>query len=322
MVCLTLTHVPGDALAQSQVTLTPSTDNSIYEEDGSRSNGEGDFLFVGLTGTNNGMNARRALIAFDVADELPDDAQVESVELTLHVSAAPPTGPASTDVDLHRVSRDWGEGTSDAGTSGGTGAPAESGDATWTHALYDDVTWTTDGGDFEGTPSGTITLGGTGSTQSVESSNTLAADVQSWLDDPASNFGWILVGDEATAHTARRLFGRSHDTEANRPQLTIVYSTTTAAENPDLPGSFVLEGNHPNPFHRSTVVRYELDRTREVSLEIYDVNGRPVRTAAPRVQSAGPHEMEVGGSDLASGVYLYCLSTSSSRACRTFTVLR
>lgn len=315
---LLLAFAGGDALAQSQVTLTPSMDNTLYEESGSLSNGAGDFLFAGNTNTG---NARRALIAFDVADALPEEVQVDSVELSLQVSNAPP-GAASTQFDIHRLSRTWGESTSDAGNPGGTGTAAASGDATWTHAFHDSETWQTEGGDFDSAASATLSAGGAGQRYTVGSSGVLAADVQSWLDDPSSNFGWILVGDEATTQTARRFDSGDHPTESNRPQLTIYYSTTTAAENPDVPGSFVLQSNYPNPFSRATVIRYELDRTQEVALEVYDVTGRPVKTVSRGVQVAGPHEIELDGRKMASGLYIYCLIASSSRECRTFTVLR
>jgi spore coat protein A len=52
------------------------------------------------------------------------------------------------------------------------------------------------------------------------------ADVQSWLDNPGQNFGWILIGNEAQNETAK-VFGTRQNTDnggANQPELTINYT--------------------------------------------------------------------------------------------------
>jgi hypothetical protein len=50
------------------------------------------------------------------------------------------------------------------------------------------------------------------------------ADVQSWLDNPATNFGWVLLMDEVLASTARRINSREA-TSGTRPTLNITYLT-------------------------------------------------------------------------------------------------
>jgi len=52
----------------------------------------------------------------------------------------------------------------------------------------------------------------------------MAADVQGWLDNPASDFGWILVGNEVDTRSAKRFDSLQHDTEVLRPLLTIDYT--------------------------------------------------------------------------------------------------
>ena len=67
--------------AGGTVVLTPSRDNTLYESPtGELSNGAGEYLFAGST--LNG-NRRRALLAFDVAGQLPAEATIESATLTL-----------------------------------------------------------------------------------------------------------------------------------------------------------------------------------------------------------------------------------------------
>jgi len=48
----------------------------------------------------------------------------------------------------------------------------------------------------------------------------MRVDVQSWLDDPASNFGWLVFGDESQILTAKRFDTRE---SASPPLLTIIY---------------------------------------------------------------------------------------------------
>ena len=132
------------------------------------------------------------------------------------------------DVTLHRVTQDWGEGTSDATGQEGTGIDSATGDATWTHAFSDSQAWSTPGGDFVSDSSASTSVDQNGFY--TWTSEQLVADVQGWLDDPSSNAGWILLTDE-TQTSAKRFDSRENATEANRPQLVVEYETTSVAQN-------------------------------------------------------------------------------------------
>lgn len=311
----------GDAIAQQEVTLTPVKDNSIYEES-EASNGSGDYLFAGRTGTNNGPYNRRALLAFDVTGDLPDDVQVDSVRLTLYVSMVPGFATTPHQFTLHRLTSDWGEEASDAGLPGGQGADAEAGDATWTYSFYDTDEWENQGGDFASAESAVFNVGTSQGTYTVSSTDALVADVQTWHDDPGSNFGWILIGDESQMHTARRFSSRENATSDQRPQLTIYYTESTASDRDDLPQTLVLEGNYPNPFEQSTTIRYEVEKPQEVRIDVIDLTGRAVLEIDRGLQVAGPQTFQLSADGLASGMYMYCLSGSASgRECRSMVIL-
>ena len=51
----------------------------------------------------------------------------------------------------------------------------------------------------------------------------MVTDVQAWIDTPADNFGWLLLGNETPIMTANRFDSRENPTEANRPMLVITY---------------------------------------------------------------------------------------------------
>ena len=77
------------------------------------------------------------------------------------------------------------------------------------------------------TVSGSQSVGLAG--QYTWSSPQMVADVQSWLDNPASNFGWLVLGDESAAATAKRFDTRE---SATPPVLTIQYVRTAPGPRP------------------------------------------------------------------------------------------
>jgi len=197
----------------SGVSLSPVLDNTLFEDaDGDTSNGSGPALFAG---ENSQGRIRRAVLAFDVAGALPEGATVDSVRLVLHVSNV--SDPSPRVMRLHRLTAGWGEGASSA--AGGSGAPAAPGDATWLHRFHPDMFWSAPGGDFDPSPSATLTVDGVGDYEWT--GKALADDVRAWLEHPESNFGWILIGDESGANTARRFDSRESTTESSRPTLVI-----------------------------------------------------------------------------------------------------
>ncbi|MEE8158570.1 MAG: DNRLRE domain-containing protein [Dehalococcoidia bacterium] len=200
------------------ISLGPSKDNTLYENaTGAFSNGVGDHIFVG---NNAGGQARRAVIAFDIAGNIPAGSIIQNVNLTIRMSRTV-AGPET--INLHGLLADWGEGTSNASANEGGGASSESGDATWVHRFFNSDSWSNPGGDFSSTVSASTSVGGSGS-YAWGSTSQLVANVQRWLDDPSSNFGWILIGNEAGNRTAKRFDSRENGSAANRPVLTIIYT--------------------------------------------------------------------------------------------------
>ena len=197
-------------------------DNTLFEDaDGDTSSGAGTSLY---SGTNSQPRARRALVRFALEGIVAVGARVDSAVLTLHVASAPDT--VARTFALHKVTRDWGEGTSAAG--GGSGAPATAGDATWVFAFFPGTPWITPGGDFEAGPSATRDVGEAGPWS--WSGDGLVADVASWLADPPSNAGWILLcGDEAISRSVRRFDAREAADPALRPSLRLVLEETVPA---------------------------------------------------------------------------------------------
>ncbi|MCV6636197.1 PQQ-dependent sugar dehydrogenase [Candidatus Albibeggiatoa sp. nov. NOAA] len=223
------------AISAEQITLNPLKDNTLYENaSGNISNGGGEFIFAGTTAR--GSSKRRAVLAFDVTSQIPAGATIESVSLTLQMSKS--RSGNATSVNLHRLTQDWGESDSNASGEEGSGTAAASNDATWTHGFFEQTAWTTTGGDFIDVASANTSVAGNGSYTWASTPN-LVTDVQSWLDNPSQNFGWILIGDEASAATAKRF--NSRENTSSPPQLNITYRVAAAPTPLDNPITEVIQ---------------------------------------------------------------------------------
>ena len=200
-------------------------DNTIYENT-EFSNGGGEHLFAGTTGQ---PRALRALLAFDLS-QIPEDAEIVSAELRLTVSRER-VEAATSQQSVHRLTRDWGEGTADATGSESGGAPAVGGDATWTSNFHGDSTWNAAGGDFASEPSATATVSNSAIGNRAQwTGDGMVADVQSWANGSAPNHGWIVIGDESGlgGTTVRYYSSDSNDAgNGQRPRLTVSYFTPT-----------------------------------------------------------------------------------------------
>lgn len=85
----------------------------------------------------------------------------------------------------------------------------------------------------------------------------------------------------------------------------------TSIEDEILVTSYALRQNYPNPFNPVTTISYNLEFNSKVELKVYDVSGREVARLVDSHVSAGEHFIEWDASDLASGLYIYQLTTDT-----------
>ena len=75
----------------------------------------------------------------------------------------------------------------------------------------------------------------------------------------------------------------------------------------NIPKKFVLSQNYPNPFNPTTTISYQIQKTCEVELSIYNLLGQKVATLVSEQQPAGVYQVQWDANDFASGIYYYKL---------------
>ncbi|RNC83740.1 MAG: T9SS C-terminal target domain-containing protein [Balneola sp.] len=88
------------------------------------------------------------------------------------------------------------------------------------------------------------------------------------------------------------------------------------------PVEFILSQNYPNPFNPSTQIEYAIPTTGLVKLEVFDILGRKVRMLVNDVQEVGRYTVTFNASDLASGVYVYRLTSGDFTATKQLYLLK
>ena len=211
------------------VQFAPSRDTTLHADDTTASNGAGPVFFPGRTNRGGG-SLRRALVYFDVS-AIPAGSTVTAVSLVLSVTREPGTPPQNG--TLRRILLSWGEAGSS--NSNGNGAPAQTGDATWSHRFFgpSGQLWTTAGGDLAPGASATASFGAAGTMTTFASTPSLVSDVQGWVDQAGTNQGWAILGDETVVGSATQFASRENATPALRPRLDITY--TAPASSSDVP---------------------------------------------------------------------------------------
>jgi hypothetical protein len=87
----------------------------------------------------------------------------------------------------------------------------------------------------------------------------------------------------------------------------------TSVEDQDIqPFTFSLNQNYPNPFNPSTVIKFSIIENAHVTLTIYDVLGRKVKTLIDEEMSPGVHQTLFNAVDLSSGIYFYELRANQN----------
>ena len=134
---------------------------------------------------------------------------------------------------------------------------------------------------------------------------------------PNGTYQWfVTVSDDVGAITSSDTFTITFD-------LTIV----AVEENDGLPTRFAVHQNYPNPFNPATVLRYDMPQAGHVTINIYNILGKNVRTLLDENVAAGYQKAVWNGLDnegrpVSSGIYFYQVKADTKMATKRMVLLR
>jgi len=227
--------------ADQVAALTPVADTSLLESN--HDNNLGGLSSIPAGTTQQGRS--RALFRFDLTT-IPAGAMVTAAELGV-VAVNQNSQHQSSIFALNRLLRNWGEGS---GSTNNFGDPATTNAATWNNRFHPATPWSAPGGgsglDYAA-PASATTFIDTLTNYTFGSTTSMVADVQSWVGNPDTNFGWILISQsEATQFTVRRFASR--EDAVRSPVLTVHYVLPPVISSPLISGkqirfSFLADSN-------------------------------------------------------------------------------
>src|SRR5882724_6273685 len=190
------------------ITNMPIGDSGIEQHSPDLNLGSATMVVAGALGASAGFEIRRALFQFNLQRQIPASSTINSVTLRVSVVFKLPLSPASSNFDLRRMLQPWAEN-----------------EVTWNSRLSG-VQWDTPGAsapsDGAGVASSSVLVVGLGN-YTFPSTPALVADVQAWVNDPTSSFGWLLLSEKETTPRTARHFATREDS-VHSPQLVINFT--------------------------------------------------------------------------------------------------
>ena len=138
----------------------------------------------------------------------------------------------------------------------------------------------------------------------------------------AGGTGGFPVGD-LNWFPARKTEWEAQKDAEHTTLLNILNTGTLSVQDPGtLPEAYTLDQNYPNPFNPGTTISFSLPHATHVSLRVFDILGRDVATLVNGFTTAGPHEVQFDGTNLASGIYVYKLMGSDFAEVKKMTLMK
>lgn len=252
LLTLAIGHISVSHVHAEVVYLRPSADTTLLQAFPYNNFGGNEYF---NSGTTQNYTKNRGLMKFNVAGVLPPNAKITSVTLTVAVVGEPVDGNNPATFALHRMLRDWGEGTGSGHPpqQSGLGRLAITNEATWGDRFASTTNlWAIEGGewniDFSTNVSGETFVYGTDfSPYTFENTTAMVADVQAWLNQPQINFGWLMISQAEESNFGARRFASREDTN-RAPVLEVTYfiplinQITVVSNSVEL--KFVAEAGH------------------------------------------------------------------------------
>ena len=90
----------------------------------------------------------------------------------------------------------------------------------------------------------------------------------------------------------------------------------------NLPTEFRLDQNYPNPFNPLTTMQYLIPQVSHVTIKVYDIIGKEIKTLVNEEKLAGKYVVQFDGSNFSSGVYFYQMRAGEFIDTKKFILLK
>lgn len=103
---------------------------------------------------------------------------------------------------------------------------------------------------------------------------------------------------------------------------TVVGSISISHNSEIIANDYMLYQNYPNPFNPETNIKFDVPKTSQVQLEVFDMNGKLVAALVNQELIAGQYEARFNAANLSSGVYVYRLRAGNVVYSNTMLLLK
>ena len=153
----------------------------------------------------------------------------------------------------------------------------------------------------------------------VLSTSVLAGGSTVWSQEAASAIGNVIVGYMDFRASDNTLAVGTH----GRGVFTARFISNVGVDEAPLASRrATLSQSYPNPAHQAATIAFELPRTTQVSLRLYDLAGREVAVLLDERRERGRHVIPVATDRLATGAYYYVLKAGRNVETRKLLVRR
>lgn len=134
----------------------------------------------------------------------------------------------------------------------------------------------------------------------------------SFANGPNGQLGDGVQQNDLLFSTSFPFLALPHEGYENKHGKTYIGPIGIGGSGNDTPRKFSLQQNYPNPFNPTTQIKFDISKTLNVTLKIYDILGREVRTLVNEIKSAGTYSVtwdgkNSAGNQISTGVYFYRL---------------
>lgn len=127
----------------------------------------------------------------------------------------------------------------------------------------------------------------------------------------------ITWGDKRTD------FSSAYDIYAQQVNANGVLGVFTGiAEEPRSVIDLALKQNYPNPIREKTTIKFEIGNSQMVSLKVYDLYGKEIRTLVNEKKPIGKYEVDFDASKISPGIYIYKLQAGSSELTKKMIIVQ